>query len=91
MAVLPGNGNGTVQALGKCLDVLHSGTANGTVVQLYHCNGGGAQQWVAQADGSLMNPQSGKCLDDPGCILSSPQLITWDCRGGANQAWHPPA
>jgi hypothetical protein len=84
-------GDGTVQVLGKCMDVLHSGTADGTVVQLYHCNGGGAQQWAAQADGTLMNPQSGKCLDDPGFSLTSPQLVIWDCNGGANQRWNLPA
>jgi hypothetical protein len=71
--------------------VLHSGTANSTPVEIYTCNGGGAQQWVAQADGTLMNPESGKCLDDPGSSLSSPQLIIYTCTGSANQKWNLPA
>ena len=92
----------------KCLDVRSSGTADGTPVQLYTCNGTDAQQldadrptgrsgrsasastspaagpstapgsscgpvtaparrsWAGQADGSMWNPQSGRCLDVPG-------------------------
>jgi len=47
---------------GKCIDVAASGTANGTAVQLYDCNGTGAQIWtVGNADGSLR--ALGKCLD----------------------------
>ena len=34
--------NGTLQALGKCLDVTGGGTANGTLVDLNACNGTGA-------------------------------------------------
>ena len=56
----------TLQALGKCLDVDAAGTANGTTVDLYTCNGTGAQVWVPQSDGALLNPESGKCLDDTG-------------------------
>ncbi|MFF0431494.1 alkaline phosphatase family protein [Streptomyces sp. NPDC004327] len=84
-------GDGTVHTLGKCLDVLRSGTANGTLVELYQCNGSGAQQWLAQPDGTLRNPQSGKCLDDPGSSLAGSQLIIWDCKATANQIWHLPA
>ena len=58
--------NGTLQALGKCLDVVGGGTANGTLVDLYACNGTGAQVWQPQSNGSLVNPQSGACLDDTG-------------------------
>ena len=43
----------TLRAFGKCLDVANSGTANGTKVQLWDCNGTGAQKWVIQSDGSL--------------------------------------
>ena len=42
------------------------GTANGTLVDLYACNGSGAQVWQPQSNGSLVNPQSGACLDDTG-------------------------
>ncbi|WP_165878315.1 ricin-type beta-trefoil lectin domain protein, partial [Micromonospora sp. MW-13] len=58
--------NGTVRALGKCLDVSGAGTADGTKIQLWVCNGTGAQSWSAQADGTLRNAGSGKCLDVSG-------------------------
>jgi hypothetical protein len=55
--------DGTVRSFGKCLDIQGNGTANVTKVQLWDCDGAGGQQWVARADGSLYNPQSGRCLD----------------------------
>lgn len=53
----------TFRALGKCLDVAAAGTANGTKVRLYDCNGSGAQPWTTGANGSLVSAGSGKCLD----------------------------
>jgi hypothetical protein len=82
--------NGTVQALGKCLDVSDAGTADGTPVQLYQCNGTGAQVWRAQPDRTLLNPQSGKCLDDAGSGPAGTQLIIFACAGSANQQWSLP-
>jgi mannan endo-1,4-beta-mannosidase len=82
--------NGTLQVLGECLDVDGAGTANGTTVDLYSCNGTGAQDWVPQSDGALLNPNSGKCLDDTGWGGSGTQVQIWDCTGGANQAWTLP-
>ncbi len=52
--------------LGRCLDVTSGGTANGALLQLWDCNGTGAQNWVAQSNGTLKNPQSGRCIDSPG-------------------------
>nr|WP_246486917.1 RICIN domain-containing protein [Kribbella qitaiheensis] len=43
-----------------------AGTANGTLVQLYDCNGTGAQSWQPQSNGNLRNPSSGRCLDATG-------------------------
>ena len=42
----PSASGNTLQALGKCLDVDAAGTANGTTVDLYDCNGTGAQAWA---------------------------------------------
>jgi chitinase len=80
----------TLQVLGKCLDVYAAGTANGTTVDLYDCNGTGAQVWVPQSNGSLLNPESGKCLDDTGWGGSGTQAQIWDCTGNANQKWNLP-
>ena len=49
--------------------VQRGGTASGTPVDLWSCNGTGAQQWQLIPGGggaSLVNPQSGLCLADPG-------------------------
>lgn len=80
----------TLQVLGKCLDVDGAGTADGTLVDLYTCNGTGAQVWEPQSDGALLNPESGKCLDDSGYGGSGTQAQIWSCTGNSNQAWNLP-
>ena len=79
--------NGTLKALGKCLEVTSGGTANGSLVDLSTCTGSGGQNWQPQSDGALLNPQSGKCLDDTGSGGSGTQLQIWSCTGAANQNW----
>jgi hypothetical protein len=40
----------------------------------------------AQADGSLRNPQSGRCLDSPnGATGNGTRLQIWDCNGSGAQ------
>jgi chitinase len=82
--------NDTLQVLGGCLDVDAAGTANGTTVDYYPCNGTVAQVWVPQSNGSLVNPNSGKCLDDTGWGGSGTQVQIWACTGNANQEWNLP-
>lgn len=66
------------------------GTANGTKVQLWQCNGTGAQRWIPGPDSSLVNPRSGRCLDDPGSSTADgTQLQIWDCNRTAAQRWTP--
>jgi hypothetical protein len=68
-----------------------AGISNGTTVDLYNCNGTGAQVWVAQSGGALLNPASGKCLDDTGWSTTpGTQLQIWSCSGNANQSWTLP-
>ena len=55
-------GTGAPFSEGKCVDVRGGGTASGTVVQLFQCNGTGAQEW-RYSGGFIFNPQSDKCLD----------------------------
>jgi chitinase len=69
-----------------------AGTANGTTVDLYDCNGTGAQVWVPQGGGAPLNPGSGKSLDDTGWSTKpGTQLQIWSCTGGANQSWTLPS
>ena len=80
--------DGTVQAYGKCLDIIGDGTANSTKVELWTCDGAGGQQWVPQSDGALLNPQSGRCLDDPsGATTAGTRLQIYDCNGLWTQVW----
>jgi hypothetical protein len=77
-----------LRSLGRCMDVSNNGTANGALVHLWDCNGGGAQQWVPQANGTLRNPQSGRCLDSPnGSTTNGARLQIWDCNGSAAQLY----
>jgi hypothetical protein len=81
----------TLQILGKCVDIVGGGTANGTLVDLYDCNNTGAQVWEPQSNGELYNPQSNKCLDDTNFSTTpGTQLQIWDCAGSANQEWTLP-
>ncbi|MEU8610907.1 family 16 glycoside hydrolase [Actinoplanes sp. NPDC048791] len=78
----------TLRALGKCLDIDNAGTADGTKVQLYTCNNSTAQVWQAQADGSLLNPQSGKVLDAAGgSSADGTQLQIWTPANVTQQKW----
>ena len=80
------NVDGSLSTLGRCLDINGNGTAGGTQVELWDCNGVGGQKWVQQADGSLRNPQSGRCLDSPGgATANGTRLQIWDCNGSAAQ------
>jgi len=80
------NVNGSLSTIGRCLDIDGDGTAAGTKVELWDCNGVGGQQWVQQSNGSLLNPQSGLCLDDPsGNTANGTQLQIWTCNGTSAQ------
>ncbi|WP_406840404.1 arabinofuranosidase catalytic domain-containing protein [Streptomyces sp. AHU1] len=80
------NADGSLGTIGRCLDIVGNGTAGGTQVELWDCNGVGGQKWVQRADGSLFNPQSGRCLDSPdGATANGTRLRIWDCNGSAAQ------
>ncbi|MFB6892593.1 LamG-like jellyroll fold domain-containing protein [Kitasatospora sp. NPDC056327] len=62
---------------------------NGTPVVLTDCdNLKGGQKWLRQADNSLYNPRSGRCLELPAWnTTNGTRLNIWDCNTGANQRW----
>ncbi|WP_433304803.1 ThuA domain-containing protein [Actinoplanes sp. CA-030573] len=72
---------------GKCLDVSGAGTADGTKIQLWTCNGTGAQVW--SIDGQVWrNPGSGKCLDVAGGgTVNGTKVQLWTCNGTGAQNW----
>jgi hypothetical protein len=87
-----GGGGGSAGVLrgagsNRCLDVPGQATANGTLLQIWDCNGGGNQQWTYLSNGELQVYGS-KCLDVPGhATTAGTRVEIWDCNGGANQLW----
>jgi hypothetical protein len=83
-------GVGPVRGLaGKCLDVNNAGTADGTKIQLYGCNGSAAQTWTVQ--GQTLRA-FGKCLDVSGAGTADGTLVQlWTCNGSGAQNWQPQA
>ena len=80
-----------LQVAGKCLDANGRGTANGTKVILYTCNGQPNQQWKLNIDGSITGVQSGLCLDVSGAATANSSLAQlWTCNGQNNQKWIRP-
>jgi beta-glucanase (GH16 family) len=76
----------TLRSLGKCLDIAGGVNAAGTPLQLATCNGGGYQNWVGNADGSMSNPTTGRCIDSPsGATGNGTRLQIWDCNGSGAQ------
>jgi hypothetical protein len=79
-------GDGTLRAVGGCLDLATGGTAAGTAVQLGTCTPGDtAQQWLPQADGTLINPVSGLCLTAPSSGGSAATIQ--NCASTPQQTW----
>ena len=71
---------------GKCVDVAGAGTANGTAVQLYDCNGTAAQSWTVGSDQTLR--ALGKCMDvTSGGTANGTKVQLWDCNGTGAQKW----
>ena len=69
-----------------CMDDNTGASADGTKVQMWGCDGTGAQQWTMETDGTIRI--NGKCLDITGASKANGAPIElWDCNGGANQQW----
>lgn len=85
---MPGSRTGPVvsAATNKCLDISNSGTADGTKIQIWTCNGSGAQSWTVGADGTFR--ALGKCLDvKTGGTVNGTLVQLWTCNGTGSQAW----
>jgi hypothetical protein len=89
--VLPGDN--TIRMRGKCLAVGKKSSGTGAV--LADCNGSAAQFW--EADGivmvpgtELVNPWSGKCLNDPHGVSKRQQVDLDTCKRSAAQIWYLP-
>ncbi|MGW2892826.1 ricin-type beta-trefoil lectin domain protein [Streptomyces griseoruber] len=81
-------GDGTVRALGLCMDVAWGATNDGAVIQLATCNGNPAQQFRLNSAHDLVDPQADKCVDaNNRGTGNGTRLQLWDCNGQNNQKW----
>jgi hypothetical protein len=83
---------GTAINPGSCLDVVSSGTANGTQIDEYTCNATGAQSfYVVDAGGGgvkLVNTNSKTCLDvNGGGAADGTKVQLWGCDDTAAQTF----
>ncbi|MFD6417892.1 ricin-type beta-trefoil lectin domain protein [Streptomyces sp. NPDC060194] len=75
---------------GKCLDVDNSGTADGTKIQIWTCNGTAAQYWSLPGDDTVR--VLGKCLDvSGGGTADGTKVQLWNCNGTGSQKWQAQA
>ncbi|WP_435177028.1 lectin [Actinacidiphila sp. bgisy145] len=69
-----------------CVDDATSGTADGTHVQIWGCDGTYAQDWIVASDGTLRT--LGKCMDANHSGTTNGTLIQlWTCNGSGAQQW----
>ncbi|MEV4417582.1 family 16 glycosylhydrolase [Catellatospora sp. NPDC049609] len=72
------------QSSNRCIDIPSSNTANGSRLQIWDCNGTGAQKWSFEADGSLR--ALGKCMDvAAGSSADGTAIQLYDCNGTGAQ------
>jgi len=84
-----GGTTGVLRGVGsnRCLDVPGQATNNGTLLEIWDCNGGANQQWTYLSNGELQ-VYGNKCLDVPNhATTAGTRVEIWDCNGGANQQW----
>ncbi|KAG6908081.1 hypothetical protein DXG01_006216 [Tephrocybe rancida] len=74
----------------KCLDVRGAVFADGTAVQIYDCNGTGAQKWEIQRGSTKVRLASTNfCLDAGSAPASGVRLKIWTCYDNlAAQSWY---
>ncbi|MBG0561783.1 glycoside hydrolase family 16 protein [Actinoplanes aureus] len=69
---------------GRCIDIPGGNAVDGARLQMWDCNGSGAQKWTFNSDGTLR--ALGKCMDPAGGALANGtpiQLVT--CNGNPVQ------
>ena len=71
---------------GKCMDDYNSSPNAGAIVDLWDCNGTGAQQWTVMPDRTLR--LSGLCLDVTGGGTANDTSVDLStCSGAGSQQW----
>ncbi|MFJ3216605.1 ricin-type beta-trefoil lectin domain protein [Kitasatospora sp. NPDC086801] len=76
----------TVRVYEKC--VTADGSQDGSPVTVRSCTGADSQKWQYRGDGTLYNPASQRCIDDPTAgAKNMVPLWLWSCHTYANQRW----
>lgn len=75
----------------KCVDDNHSGTSDGTAIQIWDCNGTGAQVWLHDSPGKTTTfSVLGMCMDDTSSGTSNGTKIQlYQCNNTGAQQWTP--
>ncbi|MGW1916965.1 ricin-type beta-trefoil lectin domain protein [Streptomyces sp. NPDC002076] len=69
-----------------CVDDSSSATTDGNKIDLWTCNGSGAQQWTIGTDGTVR--VLGKCLDaSGGGTTNGTKTDLYTCNGSSGQQW----
>ncbi|MDX3850290.1 ricin-type beta-trefoil lectin domain protein [Streptomyces sp. AK02-01A] len=80
--------DGTIRAMGLCMDVAGGSTANSTAIQVAVCSGNGAQQFYLNDTEDLVARSATKCVDIyDGRTGNGTPAILWPCTGTKNQTW----
>jgi len=89
---VPTTNNAIITLLGHCLSA--DGITNGSSVVIDYCNDSDPYElWIKQSDGTIVNPQSGRCLEINGGSASPANgstLAIRDCTGSTWQKWSTP-
>lgn len=79
---------GELRALGNCLAAEGDGTAPGTGLILWPCNGKAGQKWWFRLDGSVANRSSGLAVDVGNWATANGAPVQlWTALGNATQRW----
>jgi hypothetical protein len=79
---------GTLTINGKCLGVAGASLLDGAAAEVSRCTGALSQQWQRDANGELVNVNSGRCLADPGnSSVSGIALVQEDCYSLTGEIW----
>ena len=70
---------------GKCLDDSGGSTTNGNKIDIWTCNGSGAQKWTLNPNKTLS--VLGSCLSDRHYTGAGTKLVLWSCVGHKNEQW----
>ncbi|WP_217141604.1 RICIN domain-containing protein [Streptomyces sp. AC627_RSS907] len=81
-------GAGELRVAGGCLAADGDGTAAGTRVITWPCNGRTSQKWWFRLDGSVINRSNGLALDVAGWATAGGSPVQlWTALGNATQKW----